>query len=53
MQVAVQAAVAQTEARYGRKMLKVEAKVISMVRQHAGPGAEGEGGRGGMHEQVV
>jgi hypothetical protein len=30
-QVAVQAAVAQTEARYGRRLVKVEAKVLGMV----------------------
>jgi uncharacterized protein (DUF3084 family) len=33
-QTAVQAAVAQTEARYGRKMIKVEAKVLGMVSRH-------------------
>lgn len=30
-QAAVQAAVAQTEARYGRRLVKVEAKVLGMV----------------------
>jgi hypothetical protein len=30
-QVAVQAAAAQTEARYGRRLVKVEAKVLGMV----------------------
>lgn len=36
-QMAVQAAVAQTEARYGRKMIKVEAKVLGMVSTAQAP----------------
>lgn len=37
---AVQAAVAQTEARYGRKLVRVEAKVLGMVRGQGLAGAE-------------